>query len=166
MTKRAFRSIGLGLGWGLSSGLALLGAALPARADDHGPRVPMPPKYLQECASCHAAYPPGLLPAPSWQRVMGNLSKHYGTDASLDAATVQELTGWLTAQAGASSGRRAREAPPQDRITLSAWFVREHDELRPATWKLPAVKSPSNCSACHTRADQGEYRERDIRIPR
>ena len=66
MTKRAFRSIGLGLGWGLSLGLALLGAALPARADDHGPRVPMPAKYLQECASCHAAYPPGLLPAPSW----------------------------------------------------------------------------------------------------
>ncbi len=42
MMKRAFRSIGLGLGFGL--GLALLGAALPARADDHGPRVPMPAK--------------------------------------------------------------------------------------------------------------------------
>jgi hypothetical protein len=97
----------------ISVTLALLGAALPARADDHGPRVPMPPKYLQECASCHAAYPPGLLPAPSWQRVMGNLSKHYGTDASLDAATVQELTGWLTAQAGTPAragapGRRLR----------------------------------------------------------
>ena len=56
--------------------------------------------------------------------------------------------------------------PPQDRITRSAWFLREHGEVRPATWALPAVKSAANCAACHTRADQGEFRERDIRIPR
>ncbi len=48
MMKRAFLSIGLGLCLGLGWGLALLGAALPARADDHCPRLPMPPKYMQE----------------------------------------------------------------------------------------------------------------------
>ena len=56
--------------------------------------------------------------------------------------------------------------PPQDRITRAAWFVREHNEVRAATWALPAVKSAAHCAACHTRADQGEFRERDIRIPR
>ena len=61
---------------------------------------------------------------------------------------------------------RVREEPPQDRITRAAWFVREHDEVHAATWALPAVKSAANCAACHTRADQGEFRERDIRIPR
>ena len=26
--------------------------------------------YAEECGSCHFAYPPGLLPASSWQQVM------------------------------------------------------------------------------------------------
>lgn len=148
----------------LLGGLLACAALAPAWADDHGPRVPLLPKYQQECASCHVAYPPGLLPAASWQRLMSNLPQHFGTDASLDAASVQQLTTWLTSQAG--TGRRAQSAPPEDRITRSAWFIREHREVPTPTWKLPAVRSASNCAACHTRADQGEYRERDIRLPR
>jgi mono/diheme cytochrome c family protein len=138
--------------------------AIPARADDHGPRVPLLPAYQQECGSCHVAFPPGLLPAASWQRLMGKLSQHYGTDASLDAATTASLSAWLGAHAG--TPKRVREEPPQDRISRSAWFVRKHDEVRPATWKLPAVKSAANCAACHTQADQGDFSERRIRIPR
>jgi hypothetical protein len=33
-------------------------------------------------------------------------------------------------------------------------------------WRLAAVKSPANCAACHTTAEQGDFRERNIRIPR
>ncbi len=33
--------------------------------------------YQQECAGCHMAYPPGMLPPASWQRIMGSLDKHY-----------------------------------------------------------------------------------------
>lgn len=135
------------------------------RADDHGPRVPLLPRYQQECAACHIAYPPGMLPAASWQRIMGGLDRHFGSDASLDEASVREIAGWLQAHAGSS--RRMREAPPQDRITQSAWFVREHrEELPPDVWQRKSVGSPANCAACHTRADQGSFREREIRIPR
>ena len=72
-----------------------------AQADDHGRRMPtqVPKAYVQECASCHMAYPPGLLPAASWQRLMGGLNQHYGSDASLDAATVQQLSSWLQTHA-------------------------------------------------------------------
>lgn len=143
--------------------LAAAGVAHTALADG-GPMVPLLPKYQQECAACHVAYPPGMLPAASWQRVMGSLKNHYGTDASLDAATVRDLSVWLGTHAG--TYKRVKEEPPQDRITRSAWFIRKHDEVAPATWKLPAVKSAANCAACHTRADQGEFNERDIRIPR
>ena len=73
-------------------------AASPLAWADSAPSVPLLPKYRQECSACHVAYPPGMLPAASWQRVMGNLQNHYGTDASLDAATIQELSGWLKAQ--------------------------------------------------------------------
>ena len=149
---------------GLMAALALAGAGALADGDQHAPRVPLLPQYQQECASCHVAYPPGMLPAASWRRIAEGLAQHYGTDASLDAATLQRLSVWLNANA--ATGRRLRDAPPEDRITRSAWFVREHDEVSPATWKRPAVKSAANCAACHTRADQGEFRERDIRIPR
>ena len=140
--------------------------ALPALADGNQRKTnaPLLAKYRQECAACHVAYPPALLPAASWQRVMTTLPRHFGTDASLDASTVRELSGWLAAHAG--SGKGASEPPPQDRITRSAWFVRKHDEVASAAWKLPAVKSPANCSACHTQADQGDFNEHRVRIPR
>lgn len=135
-----------------------------ALADDgkRAPQVGLLPKYRQECAACHVAYPPGMLPAASWQRIMNNLGQHYGTDASLDPAAVKEIGDWLAAHAGADT----RAAPPADRITRSAWFIREHDEVPAAAWKLPAVKSASNCSACHTQANQGDFNERHVRIPR
>ncbi|MFM7024796.1 MAG: diheme cytochrome c [Limnohabitans sp.] len=147
--------------WLLAASLATLGTALA----DGGRAMPraVPPAYTAECASCHTAYPPGMLPARSWQRIMNGLEQHYGTDASLDAATVQQLSGWLQAHAG--TYKRVAEEPPQDRITRSAWFVRKHDEVQPAVWTLPSVKSAANCAACHTGADQGDYDDDNLRMP-
>jgi mono/diheme cytochrome c family protein len=132
--------------------------------DQRTPGVAVLPKYKQECAACHVAFPPGMLPAESWRRLLSNLPHHYGTDASLDAATVNELATWLSANAG--TYRRVREAPLEDRITRSAWFIRKHDEVPAAVWKRPAVKSATNCAACHTQADQGDFNEHTVRIPR
>jgi mono/diheme cytochrome c family protein len=155
--------------------LTLALSTLPtAHADDDdegkyrtATRVVSMPLYQQECAACHVAYPPGLLPARSWQRLMSQLPKHFGTDASLDAKTTQQLATWLSANAAqATPGRQALPEPAQDRITQSAWFKRQHDEVGASVWKRPAIKSPSNCIACHTRADQGDFNERFVRIPR
>jgi len=146
--------------------IAVLGSGEAAHADDgqRGSRLPLLPIYQQECASCHVAYPPGMLPAESWQRLLSNLPRHFGTDASLDAASTKALATWLVANAG--TYRRVREAPPDDRITRSAWFTRKHDEVPAAAWKRPAVKSPANCTACHAQADQGDFNEHNVRIPR
>lgn len=143
---------------------AIATAPAPAWADS-GRQMPVrvPAAYTQECAACHLAYPPGLLPSASWQRIMGSLDKHYGTDASLDAATVKELSTWLQANAG--TYQRVAEAPPQDRITRSAWFERKHRQIEPATWKLASVKSAANCAACHGDAQQGRFSERQLRMP-
>lgn len=145
-------------------GLMLAALATGPSLADGGRAVPMPPLYRTECASCHVAYPPGMLPPVSWERLMRNLPRHFGTDASLDAATVQELSQWLAAHAG--TYRRVREEPPEDRITRSAWFQRKHDEVPASAWKLPAVKSAANCAACHTTADRGVFDEHQVRIPR
>ncbi len=145
----------------------LCAAAAPAFADDaRATRLPLLAAYQQECSSCHIAYPPGLLPAASWQRLMNNLPRHFGADASLDAATVSQISEWLQGHATIDAkSRRNAAPPPEDRITRSAWFVREHREVSAATWQRPSVKGPSNCAACHTRADQGDFSEHDIRIP-
>ncbi|MGD9549811.1 MAG: diheme cytochrome c [Burkholderiaceae bacterium] len=150
----------------LSAALALsLAAAGLARADSpHLQPAARLPAYQQECAACHMAYPPGLLPARSWQRIMSGLDKHYGSDASLDAASVQQISTWLQANAGTS--RRGREEPPQDRITRSAWFEREHREVPAEVWRRPAVGSRAQCAACHSRAETGDFDEDRIHIPR
>jgi Dihaem cytochrome c len=145
---------------------ALVALAAPTSAvaeDSSGVRAPLLPKYQQECGACHLAFPPGLLPTASWQSVMAGLPSHFGTDASLDAATTRELSAWLAAHAGAH--KRVREAPPQDRITRADWFVREHREVNTAVWQRPAIRSPANCAACHTTADRGRFSEHAIQIP-
>ena len=136
--------------------------AAPAWADGKGPRVPPLPAYKNECSACHVAYPVSLLPPASWQRLMTKLPKHFGTDASLDAATTQQISDWLAANGG---GRRATEPPPEDRITKGRWFIREHDEVPAPVWKRRDVKSAANCAACHTQAAEGSFREREIRLP-
>lgn len=146
--------------------LMALGALATAHADSGGPQATPLPKYQQECAACHLAFPPGLLPAGSWQHVMTGLNKHYGTDASLDEATQREIATWLKSNAG--TYKRVSEEPPQDRISKSAWFLRKHreGEVPADVWKRPAVGSPSNCAACHTNAAKGNFNEHEVRIPR
>lgn len=124
----------------------------------------MLPAYQQECAACHMAYPPGMLPAPSWGRMMKGLDKHYGTNASIDEATLRQINTWLQGHAG--TYKRVREEPPQDKITTSAWFERKHQKIDPAVWKRPAVGGRAQCMACHTRADQGDFEDDRVRIPK
>jgi hypothetical protein len=136
-----------------------------AQADGHrAATAPRLPAYQQECAACHVAYPPGMLQAASWKRLMDNLPRHFGSDASLDGATAKQIAAWLAANAG--TFKRVREEPPQDRITRSAWFARKHDEVPATAWRSPAVKSPANCNACHAQANQGDFDEDRVRIPR
>jgi hypothetical protein len=91
--------------------IAGVGLSMSVQADDgRAVQVPRLPKYQQECASCHVAYPPGLLAAKSWRRIMRGLPNHFGTDASLDPATVKQLSMWLEQHVG--TGKRGQTAPP------------------------------------------------------
>lgn len=120
--------------------------------------------WKAECSACHMAYPPGLLPASSWQAMMGGLDKHFGTDASLDDATIKEILPFL--EANAAREPRKASAEPTLRITETAWFKHEHDEISALTWKNPKIKSAANCAACHTQAEQGNFDEDTVSIPR
>lgn len=121
-------------------------------------------KFQQECASCHIAYAPGLLPAESWRKMMAGLDRHFGTDASVEAQDRLEITAFLVNN---SSNRWSAPTAPL-RITDSAWFRHKHDarEISPSVWKNPLVKSPANCEACHPQAERGSFNEHDIKIPK
>jgi hypothetical protein len=144
----------------LAAALSLAGGA---QAGEGSRSAPPHPGYQAECGSCHVAYPPRLLPAASWRQLMGSLDRHFGTDASVEPALARDIGAYLEAHAG-STGRGADPAEP--RITRTAWFRREHDEVPAAVWSRKAVGSAANCGACHTQADAGDYRKRNLRIPR
>jgi len=145
--------------------LALAGAMIPAGIAVAGEHVYTisDPTYQAECASCHIAYPPRLLPARSWRALMSGLARHFGTDASLDAPTATYLTAFLEQNAGRD---RTGAAKPVLRITETRWFVHEHDEVPAHVWKSPRVKSAAHCTACHVDADRGHYSEHNIRLPK
>ncbi len=121
------------------------------------------PTWKAECGSCHIAYPPQLLSAASWRAMMQGLDQHFGEDASVDADTAAKIGAFLQNNAG--RGRKVNGEQTL-RITETAWFRREHDEVSASVWKNPKVKTPSNCAACHTQAEQGDFRERTLRVPK
>ena len=145
--------------------LCLLGALITSSA--LAAKMPMPldtPKpYEAECASCHMAYPPGLLSEKSWQNIMGSLNKHFGADASIDDKDRLEITSWLSKHA--ATKQKYNELAPDNRITKTSWFIRKHDEIKAEVWKRPSIKSRANCGACHTTAGEGIFSEKSVKVP-
>jgi hypothetical protein len=145
-------------------GAMLACAPLLAQADRLPVPADAPPAFKQECGSCHLAFPPALLAADDWRKVMGRLDRHYGDNASLDEAVRQQIEAFLVRHAGSARRLGATEGDPP-RLTGTRWFRREHDEVPAAVWKDPAVKSAANCGACHSRAEAGSFSEREITLP-
>lgn len=130
--------------------------------------------WKEECSSCHMLYLPGLLPERSWRKMMGSLDQHFGDDASLDPAVREEITRFLVANSAdrspaLRSRKIAQSIAPSDaplRISQTDYFLRKHDEIRPAVFKRKAIGSASNCVACHKNAETGVFDEEQVRIPR
>ncbi len=142
--------------------LVLIVGSTVAHADE-GKKfsVPENPKWKAECGSCHIAYPPQLLTKDNWQQLMGGLDKHFGSNAALDAGDSREILDFLQRYAGTGGKNSASSL----RISDTPWFTREHREVSKNTWSDPAVKSRSNCTACHINGERGDWSERGIRMP-
>lgn len=148
-------------------GIALAGcmglAPMTAQAQSSAGIKGAPAAFNTECTSCHIGYAPGLAGEANWRGIMGGLDKHFGVDASIDEKSRQTISAWLLSHA--AKGSRYASASPELRISKSRWFVRQHDEVSSKVWKRASVKSPSNCGACHSGADQGDFDEDRVRIP-
>ena len=68
------------------------------------------PAWDRECSDCHLAYPPRLLPARSWAKVLAGQRDHFGEDLALDDATIAEARRLRAEQRGRGRGGPARVA--------------------------------------------------------
>ncbi len=153
------------------------GATLISRAPaDDEALFPMPSgkTYVNECGSCHTAYAPGMLPARSWRKMLTELGNHFGEDASLEEPQQLEILKALELLAADGSQanmrmRRINSAIPANlspqRVTQTGYFKFLHDEVPGYIWQRKKIGSLANCIACHPRANEGRYGEREIRIP-
>ena len=148
--KRAIKTIG----WVMV--LGCLSAERVAHAGSHQ-YGPYPAKYAEECGSCHVPYPPQRMTAAGWEIQMRHLKQHYGSDAGVDAPTHQALLSYLVANA--SPKDKSAPADPTARMTKTRWFVKEHGTTP------PKGQSFSNCAACHTQAEKGDFSERTLKTP-
>ena len=139
--------------------------------DDNGRRsaIPMNQAYVDECGSCHMAYPAMLLPEQSWRKIMAGLEDHFGENAELDGTTRTEIEKYLVRESDRQTYRKMfrnlGNATPL-RITELPYFVNKHDEI-PARMVAgnEKVKSLSQCNVCHRDAERGRFDEDNIVIP-
>lgn len=130
--------------------------------------------YLKECGVCHFAYHPELLPKRSWEKVMNTLDSHFGDNASLEEPARTELLNYLLKNAAENSSVKVskkimasiKNAETPIRISDTKYFQNKHRKIKPEVFKRKAVGSRSNCIACHTTADTGDYEEERVNIPK
>jgi mono/diheme cytochrome c family protein len=131
--------------------------------------------YRDECGSCHFPFQPVFLPADAWQTMMLNLGDHFGENAELSQQDHANLLSYLISNSADRVNREIpnkvmwslRYTPSPERITETAFFRHEHDEIPSSVMnKQNGDKlSFSNCDSCHKRAMQGSYDEHEIDIP-
>lgn len=133
--------------------------------------LPIDETYKTECGECHYAFHPSLLPASSWSGMMAALDDHFGDNASLDIATRDAITSWLTANSAETwdteAANRFRRLAPGDpwRITATRFWERRHHKIGKPVFASKPVGSKVNCIACHRDADSGRFDDQSIAIP-
>ncbi len=156
----------------LMAGLVWVGIWLSAKPPFGVPAAPPNATYADECAACHMAYPPSLLPAKNWGTLMAQLDDHFGEDASLNATTTDEITTWLFENASDSVDSkpahvfsRSNPASPLA-ITETPFWKNTHRTIPDEIFASPPIYDNGNCAACHSDADSAAFYPANISIPK
>ena len=127
--------------------------------------------YIEECGSCHLAYPAQLLPTQSWRKIMDGLGDHFDESAELDNESKKIIEDYLAGSSKHRVGKYRKmfrnlgnQSPL--RITELPYFRHEHDEIPSRFFKdNDKLTSLSQCNACHRNAEKGWFDEDDVFIP-
>lgn len=144
--------------------------------DDHENKYLTPVNndtFNQECGACHFAYQPGLLPSGSWEKILSNQPSHFGEEVSLDRESKNIIAEYLQSNAAEhSSAKRARKilkslkGQTPLRITETPYIQEKHHELDLKVFSRETIGSRFNCIACHSTAEQGNYDDDFVKIPK
>lgn len=138
--------------------------------------------YRKECGSCHFTYLPGMLPARSWQALLGNRD-HFGESLDLAPELARGIASYLDANAADRSdylgSRVLMERIPDTaaplRITALPLFRTRHAAAEAAMRSGPRVgplRPPApgstrmflNCGECHERAEAGSFAQKELHV--
>lgn len=130
-----------------------------------GTRADADPTWTSECGDCHLAYPPELLPARSWSRMIDGSDDHFGEDLALAPETRAALRDWMAPRAAEADANehawRIHRSVPADeaplRITALDWWTQAHAAVPDAAFDDPDVRSRGRCQACHPDAASGAF---------
>ncbi len=158
-------------------GVVFIGDLMERRDDAKYTRVFLPPVdnalYEAECGSCHFLYLPGLLPAGSWTLLIDGSDKHFGHELSLKAGVGEKLGAYLVANAAETTGAKrsgrildSLEGATPLRITETPYIKRKHQWIKTIVYEREAIRSFSNCIACHTTAAEGNFKEANVVTPK
>ena len=130
------------------------------------------PSYKENCGACHFNYQPELLPSESWKKILVQLEDHFGQSFELDQENQKAVLGYLEANAAErSKSKRAAKimksvgSSAPMRITDVPYIKDKHRKVSASVLNRPAVGSLSNCTACHRKAEEGNYDDDYVIIP-
>lgn len=104
--------------------------------------------YVENCASCHVALPPAVLPRATWQTLVTDTA-HYGiTLQSLSSFDQQLMLNYLH-----TYSRSQGDGPTPYRLKDSAYFQALHPGVA-----LPQPLNLRSCVGCHATATEQNYR--------
>ncbi|MGB3534476.1 MAG: cytochrome C [Microcoleaceae cyanobacterium] len=107
--------------------------------------------YQENCASCHIAVPPQVLPTQTWQQLLQD-TQHYGVELP-ELVDPPRLIIWNYLQ------RYSRPLLPQEEITpyrvnRSRYFRALHPNV-----DFPSPVTLTGCVSCHPGANQSNFRQ-------
>lgn len=156
-----------------SIGLGFTGLVISLLADDdsganYGNNAALTEQYHENCADCHFAYPPQLLPQDSWRLTMDNLVDHFDEDVDLGVVETKVMRDYLVNNSQSSLWRFRHKGKGDIpiRITELVNFLSEHDEIpKRLVQGNDEVGSFGNCSACHNTKGHRMFDDDDVKIP-
>lgn len=122
-------------------------------------------QYNELCGSCHFSYQPGLLPSVSWEKIMTDLTHHFGQSVNLTETETRTMRRYvLDNSAGHVNDEISHQIlhslkydPIPVRITTTPFFIDKHKE--------ESSKNIGECAHCHQDAEQGLYSKKNIHRP-
>ncbi len=140
------------LGWGLAQ--AQMPAAIVETATETTDIVPARYQlgqelYLKNCATCHVALPPAVMPLQTWAQLLPD-SQHYGAQLTVLTQPSLEIV-WKYISTYSRPTNQGEQVPY--RLRQSRYFKALHPKV-----EFSQPINVQSCVACHPAAAQFNYR--------